>query len=134
MVQDYQYLNKLTIPNAYSLLLISELTDRLAGAKIFSKMDLQNGYNNLQIIPEDHWKAAFATHQGAFESTVMFYSMTNSPATFQIMMNHLLHNTLDYRMSIFRTFWRDRRSGGFGFTNFNRIRKQGAHICISEAA
>ena len=89
MVQDYRYLNTWTVRNAYPLPLISELVDRLIGAKIFTKLDLRHGYNNLQILEQDRWKAAFATHQGAFEPTVMFYGMTNSPAVFQTMMNHL---------------------------------------------
>ena len=86
MVQDYCYLNTWTVRNAYPLPLISELVDQLIGAKIFTKLDLRHGYNNLQILEQDRWKAAFATHQGAFEPTVMFYGMTNSPAVFQTMM------------------------------------------------
>ena len=39
--QDYQYLNDWTIKNAYPLPLISELMDKLKGAKYFSKMDVR---------------------------------------------------------------------------------------------
>ena len=45
--QDYRYLNNGTIKNTYPLLLISNLVDKLKGASVFSKMDLQNGYNNI---------------------------------------------------------------------------------------
>ena len=95
MVQDYRYLNTWTVRNAYPLPLISELVDQLIGAKIFTKLDLRHGYNNLQILEQDRWKAAFATHQGAFEPTVMFYGMTNSPAVFQTMMNHLFRDLIN---------------------------------------
>ena len=38
--QDYQRLNEMTIKNRYPLPLISELIDRLTGAKYYSKMDV----------------------------------------------------------------------------------------------
>jgi hypothetical protein len=37
----------------------------------------------------DEWKAAFITNEGLFELTVMFFGLTNSPATFQTMMNFI---------------------------------------------
>ena len=46
-VQDYQKLNEMTIKNRYLLPLISELIDKLTGAKYYSKMDVHWGYNNI---------------------------------------------------------------------------------------
>jgi len=46
------------------------------------KMDLRQGYNNVRIKEEDEWKAAFTILEGSFEPTVMFFRLTNSPATF----------------------------------------------------
>ena len=40
------------------------------------------------------WKAAFVTHKGLFEPTVMFFGLTNSPATFQCFMNNSFHNMI----------------------------------------
>ena len=37
----------------------------------------------MRIKEEDKWKTAFTTLEGSFESTVMFFGLTNSPATFQ---------------------------------------------------
>ena len=42
----------------------------------------------------DEWKAAFQTNWGLFEPTVMFFGLTNSPATFQAMMDHIFHNLI----------------------------------------
>ena len=75
--QGYCYLNDWTVKNAYPLPLISELMDKLKGAKYFSKMDVWWGYNNIQIRQGDEWKAAFKTNKGLFESTVMFFGMCN---------------------------------------------------------
>jgi len=40
------------------------------------------------------WKAAFTTNEGLFEPTIMFFGLTNSPATFQTMMNTLFHTQI----------------------------------------
>jgi hypothetical protein len=87
--QDYRYVNSHTVKNAYPLPLISDLVDRLRGSRIFTKMDICWGYNNVLIRPEDRWKAAFITSFGLFEPTVMFFGLCNSPATFQALMDHL---------------------------------------------
>ena len=85
--QDYRYLNSHTIRDAYPLPLISDLIDKLKDAKVFTKFDVWWGYNNVQIREGDEWKAAFITHQGLYEPTVMFFGMTNSPPTFQQFMS-----------------------------------------------
>ena len=41
MVQDYHYLNEHTVKNNYPLPLITQLVDKLQGAKLFTKMDLR---------------------------------------------------------------------------------------------
>jgi hypothetical protein len=87
--QDYQYLNEGTIKNAYPLLLISALLDKLKGAKYFTKFDVRWGYNNIQIHEGDQWKTAFTTPFGLYECLVMFFGLCNSPATSQNFMNHL---------------------------------------------
>ena len=80
--QDYRYLNDWIIKNRYPLPLISEIMDKLKGAKYFTKLDICWGYNNIRIKKGDEWKAAFKTNKGLFEPTVMFFGMCNSPATF----------------------------------------------------
>ena len=63
--------------------------------KVFTKMDLKWGYNNVWIKEGDEWKVAFTTPKGSFELTVMFFELTNSPATFQVMMNELLRDLIN---------------------------------------
>ena len=98
MVQDYRYLNEWTVKNNYLLPLISQLVDKLKGCKLFTKMDLRWGYNNVRIREGDEWKAAFVTHKGAFEPVVMYFGLCNSPATFQKMMNEIFHDMSDVCM------------------------------------
>jgi len=93
-VQDYRQLNKWTIPNKYPLPLIAELVHDLAGKKLFSKFDVRWGYNNIRIKKGDEWKAAFKTSEGLFEPTVMFFGLTNSPATFRTMMDDVFREEI----------------------------------------
>ena len=95
MVQDYRYLNEWMIKNNYPLPLISDVLENIGTKKLFTKMDLRWGYNNIRIKEGDEWKAAFTTPEGSFEPTVMFFGLTNSPATFQAMMNELLRDLIN---------------------------------------
>jgi len=95
MVMDYRRLNKQTVKNNYLLLLITNLVDSMGNKKLFTKMDLRWGYNNVHIKEEDEWKAAFTTHVGSFELVVMFFGMTNLPATFQRIMNEIMRDLIN---------------------------------------
>ncbi len=57
-------------------------------------VDICWGYNTVQIIEEDRHKAAFVTNKGLFEPTVMFFGLTNSPATFQTMMDTIFQEQI----------------------------------------
>jgi len=52
MVMDYRKLNKQTIKDNYPLLLITDLVDSMGNKRIFTKMDLWWGYNNIWIKEE----------------------------------------------------------------------------------
>ena len=82
MVQDYWYLNKWTVKNNYLLPLILDVLENIGTKKVFTKMDLRWGYNNVRIKEGDKWKTAFTTPEGLFEPLVMFFGLTNLPATF----------------------------------------------------
>ena len=95
MVQDYRYLNEWMIKNNYPLPLISDVLENIRTKKIFTKMDLRWEYNNVRIKEGDEWKAAFTMPEGSFEPTVIFFGLTNLPATFQAMMNELLRDLIN---------------------------------------
>jgi len=94
LVQDYRALNSMMVKNKYPLFRISELVSQLRGARYFTKLDVRWGFNNVRIKPGDEWKAAFRTNRGLFEPLVMFFGMTNSPATFQTIMNDIFRNLI----------------------------------------
>jgi hypothetical protein len=94
-VQDYRRLNSHTVRNQYPLPLIAQLISDLSGAWIFSKVDVRQGYNNVRIKKGDEWKAAFKTKFGHWEPLVMFFGLTNSPSTFQEMMNVIYKEVIE---------------------------------------
>ena len=79
---DYKALNSWTICDTYPLPLISDIIDHLQGKSLFTKFDIQWGYNNICIKEEDRWKAAFKTPFGLYQPKVMYFGLTNSPPTF----------------------------------------------------
>jgi hypothetical protein len=98
---DYHGLNKVTIANRYPLLLMSELQARVRGAKIFTKIDLKNGYNLVRIKPGDEWKMVFKTWYGLYEYTIMPFGLCNTPATLQYMMNHIFQDLQDVGLIVY---------------------------------
>ena len=89
LIQDYWRLNTITIPNWTPLPLANDIINRLSRSNYFTKFDIQWGYNNIRIHAGDEWKGAFATHRRLFQPKVMFFGMTNSPATFQSLINSI---------------------------------------------
>ncbi|QRW24199.1 Retrotransposable element Tf2 protein [Rhizoctonia solani] len=95
LVVDYRCLNNRTKKNVYPLPRPDNLMAQLRGAKVFTKLDLRWGYNNVCVKEGDKWKTAFCTKYGLYKSLVMSFGLTNAPAAFQHFMNKLFKDLLD---------------------------------------
>jgi len=94
LIQDYWALSSIMVKNKYSLSLISELVSQLHRAKYFTKLNVHWGFNNVYIKPRDKWKTTFHTNYSLFKPLVMFFKMTNSLATFQMIMNNIFRDLI----------------------------------------
>jgi hypothetical protein len=98
---DYRPLNAVTIKNKYPLPRIDVLFDQLAGAKVFSKIDLHSGYHQIKIRPCDIPKTTFSTRYSLYEFLVMSFGLTNAPVYFMYLMNSVFMTELDKFVVVF---------------------------------
>jgi hypothetical protein len=89
-IQDYRKLNEATVKDRYPLPLIQDVLNKAQTSKIFTKMDLRWGFNNVRIREGDEHKAAFITPLGLYEPNVMQFGLCNAPSTFQRMVDEVL--------------------------------------------
>jgi hypothetical protein len=98
---DYRALNKFTVKNRHALLLINETINRLSDTKIYTKLNLKDAYHRIRMKANNEWKTAFRTRYGHFEYIIIFFGLTNIPATFQIYVNEILTGLLNIICVIF---------------------------------
>lgn len=67
--------------------LIDELMERLNGAKIFTKIDIQQGFHRIRLDPDSEDLTTFRTRYGAYKYHVVPFGMSNGPAVFQRFVN-----------------------------------------------
>jgi Reverse transcriptase (RNA-dependent DNA polymerase) len=94
-IQDYQEVNKWTIRDVYPMPCIEQLMENLVGKELFTKFDICSGYHNVRIKPNDRWKAAFKTPFGLYQPNVMWFGLSNSPATFQHLVDRVMKPVYD---------------------------------------
>jgi hypothetical protein len=96
-----RHLNVVTIKNTYPLPRINILFDQLAGAKVFSNVNLRSGYHQIKICLKDVPKIAFSTRYGLYEYLIISFGFINALAHFMYLMNSVFMSELDKFVVVF---------------------------------
>ena len=87
---DCRSLNAQTVADRYPIPHIQDFTQRLAGSKVFSKIDLVRAYYQIPVEPSDVHKTVVTTPFGLFNFTRTPFGLRNSGQTFQRFIDHVL--------------------------------------------
>jgi hypothetical protein len=98
---DYRPLNVVTIRNKYPFPCIDIMFYKLAGAQVFSKIDLHSDYHQIIVGDEDIHKIAFSMRYALYEYLVISFGLTNALADFMYLKNSVFMLELDKFVVIF---------------------------------
>jgi len=89
---DYRAINRAIIKDRYPLPLIEDILDRLQAARIFSSLDLKNGFFHVPVNKDSQKYTAFVTHDGQYQFRKVPFGLCNSPAVFQRYINEIFND------------------------------------------
>ncbi|CAL8129503.1 unnamed protein product [Orchesella dallaii] len=90
LVNDYRYVNQLTVPDGFPMRKITDVMRLLSEATHLTTIDLEKGFWQVKLRECDKKYTAFRTRKGLYQYNVMPQGLKNSPATFQRLMNKVL--------------------------------------------
>ncbi|MBW0562002.1 hypothetical protein O181_101717 [Austropuccinia psidii MF-1] len=94
-------LNAVTRKNKYPVPPLNQLLTVFNGSSIFSQIDLRGAYNLLRIKEGDEHLTCFIAKYGSYEYLVMSFELTNTPASFQNLVNDIFHDLLDIYVVVY---------------------------------
>ena len=94
IVIDFRKLNSVTISDPFPMPLIEDMLMELKDARVFSRLDMRNGYHQIAMEPADIEKTGFVTPFGHFEFLRMPFGLATAPRTFQRTISNIFKKTV----------------------------------------
>jgi hypothetical protein len=98
---DYRPLNLQTRRDSFPMPLVEDVISQLGRSAWFSALDLQSGFWQIRMAPEDMGKTALVTKSGLFEWTVMPFGLKNATSTFTRTMTEVFKDVGSSFLKIF---------------------------------
>ncbi|GFX51404.1 retrovirus-related Pol polyprotein from transposon 297 [Trichonephila clavipes] len=84
---DFRKLNRVLVKDHYPLPLIENILDKLQDTRVFSTIDLRNGFFHLPVNKQSRPYTSFVTQNGQFQFLKMPFGLSTCPSTFQRFIN-----------------------------------------------
>lgn len=94
MCIDYRELNKITVADCYPLPIIEELLDKLRAKRIYSLIDLKDGFYHVNIEPKSRDYTAFVSTSGQYRYTRLPFGLKNGPASFSRLIRNVFKDLI----------------------------------------
>lgn len=100
MCVDYRKLNRKIIKDRFPLPLIDDVLDKLHHAKVFSTLDLKNGFFHVPVEEDSRQYTSFVTYHGQFEFCRAPFGLCNSPSVFQRFIYKIFRQLMNEEIAI----------------------------------
>ncbi|GBM76597.1 Transposon Tf2-9 polyprotein [Araneus ventricosus] len=80
---DYRKLNRKLVKDRFPLPLIEDVLDKLQDAKVYSTLDLKNGFFHVEVNEDCKHFTSFVVPDGQFEFNKVPFGLSTSPSVFQ---------------------------------------------------
>ena len=95
LVVDYRGLNAITNKDSYPIPLMTTLMEQIQDSTWYTKLDLKNSFNLIQVKEGDEWKTVFKTRYGMYEYKFMPFELANASSVVQRYVNNILKEHID---------------------------------------
>ncbi|GFU63830.1 retrovirus-related Pol polyprotein from transposon 297 [Trichonephila clavipes] len=96
---DYRRLNRKLIKDNYPLPLIDDILDCLQNAKIFTTLDLKNGFFHVAVNERSRKFTSFVTHNGQHQFRRMPFGLSTCPSTFMRYINAIFRHLISKKVA-----------------------------------
>ena len=98
---DFRKLNDKTIPDRFPAACLHDLMSEIGGRRIYSSIDLLQGFLQVPLHEDSRSYTAFSTTKGHYEFCRMPFGLKGSPLTFTRLVNTVFHGLLGKNVFVY---------------------------------